>query len=57
MSRIFNDFQKFNLSKIIYFDSIDISNSSKLHPEDLQYKIPIANCNIETTIFLFKKNL
>ncbi|CAD8171957.1 unnamed protein product [Paramecium octaurelia] len=57
MSRVFNDFQRFNLSKIIYFDSIDISNASKLHPEDLQYKIPIANCNIETTIFLFKKNM
>ncbi|CAD8147814.1 unnamed protein product [Paramecium pentaurelia] len=57
LNRVFNDFQKFNLSKIIYFDSIDISNSFKLHPEDLQYKIPIANCNIETSIFLFRKNL
>ncbi|CAK70618.1 unnamed protein product (macronuclear) [Paramecium tetraurelia] len=57
LNKVFNDFQKFKLSKIIYFDSIDISNSSKLHPEDLQYKIPITNFNLETSIFLFKKNI
>ncbi|CAD8111889.1 unnamed protein product [Paramecium sonneborni] len=56
LNRLLRDFSKFKITKILIFDSIDISNTfPKILPDQFQYKLPIYGTDVETILFIFQQ--
>ncbi|CAD8185368.1 unnamed protein product [Paramecium octaurelia] len=56
LNRLLRDFSKFKITKILMFDSIDISNTfPKIPADQFQYRLPIHGTDVETILFIFQQ--
>ncbi|CAD8122586.1 unnamed protein product [Paramecium sonneborni] len=56
INQIIRDFSKFKITRILHFDSVDMTNTfPNISVEQFQNKFAILDTNIETILFLFQQ--
>ncbi|CAD8202135.1 unnamed protein product [Paramecium octaurelia] len=56
LNQIVRDFSRFNIAKVLYFDSVDMTNTFPIiSAEQFQNKLPILGSSVDTILFIFQQ--